>query len=235
MFSKANVVLIIPAYNEENTIAATLAQVQSRFSQLAIVVVDDGSKDRTAVIARKSGVIVLSLPCNLGYGAALQTGYKFAMQQGYDYCLQMDADGQHEPACLPALLQKLESGDGDVVIGSRFLADQQYPMPLSRKIGKAIFAVIASLVLGQKITDPTSGFQGLSGRAIELLSKDFPVDYPDTDVLIMLHRSKLRIAEISVPMYPSISHKSMHSGLLHPFYYLFKMMMSIMVTLLRRY
>ena len=235
MFTKPNVILIIPAYNEENTIAAALAKVQSQFSQLVVVVIDDGSKDRTSAIARELGVIVLSLPCNLGYGAALQTGYKFALEQGYDYCLQMDADGQHEPACLPVLLEKLESREVDVVIGSRFLASNHYQMPLSRKIGKTIFALIASLVIGQKITDPTSGFQGFSRRAIELLSKDFPVDYPDTDVLIMLHRSKLAIVEVPVSMYPPVSHKSMHSGLLRPLYYLFKMMMSIMVTLLRKY
>ena len=193
-----------------------------------------GSADRTVMEARLAGAEVLVLSFNLGYGAALQTGYKYALRHEYKYAVQMDADGQHDPSFVMLLLKEVQNDSVDVVIGSRFLGEGAYmPSPL-KKIGIAYFRILASLITGRKITDPTSGFQALNRKAMLFYaSGSYPVDFPDTDVLIMLYKRGLRFKEIPVRMNHSTKGKTMHSGFM-PIYYLFKMMLSIFVTLLRK-
>jgi len=230
---KKDVLVIIPAYNEEAGLKNVIGLVNKTMPEADVVVVDDGSIDMTTQTACEAGAVVLTHPFNMGYGVALQTGYKYAWRKDYNYILQMDADGQHEPACLNDMLRELYSGVTDVVIGSRFLHKESYSPPLCRKIGIKFFAVLASALIGQKITDPTSGFQGHCGKVLKFLVSDyFPVDYPDTDVIIMIHKYGFRIKEIPVVM-RSGSGESMHSGT-KPVYYMFKMMLSVLVTLLRQ-
>jgi hypothetical protein len=170
----------------------------------------------------------------MGYGVALQTGYKYALEYGFDYLLQMDGDGQHDPRYLRTLLKEVEGGEVDVAIGSRFLAGGEYHVPLLRRMGMLLFGFIASRLSGQKITDATSGYQGLGRRAIEFYTHDdFPGDYPDADVLIRLHRAGLGMREVPVAMRPNSNGQSMHSGL-KPLYYVYKMFLSIALNLLRR-
>ncbi|OGW36943.1 MAG: glycosyl transferase family 2 [Nitrospirae bacterium RBG_13_39_12] len=230
--SEGKFVVIVPAYNESGRIASTIAGIR-KFSEANIIVVSDGSLDNTADEARQSGAVVIELSFNLGYGAALQTGFKYALKKGYQFAIQMDADGQHDPAAIPALIEPVLKQEADVTIGSRFLGKNEYKSPFFRRAGIIFFAFIASLLTGKKVTDPTSGFQALNRKVMELYASDeYPVDYPDADVIIMLHRRGLRFIEVPVTMKRVIGKVSMHSGL-RPFYYTFKMLLSIFVTLLR--
>ncbi|OGW42630.1 MAG: glycosyl transferase family 2 [Nitrospirae bacterium RBG_16_43_11] len=228
-------IIVIPAFNEEANIASLIDNIRTSAPEVDILVVDDGSADRTSRIAAKAGAVVVRLPFNLGYGAALQTGFKYALMKRYRYVIQMDADGQHDPDSIGLLLKEIGKGDIDVVIGSRFLSSVvQYKIPLLRKAGISLFSRIVSFIIHQKITDPTSGFQALNRDAVRFhASPYYPTDYPDADTIIMLHRAGLRIRESPVRMYPSVSGKTMHSGL-KPVYYMFKMFLSMFVTLLRK-
>lgn len=231
MFMKS-VIVIIPAYNEENRIARVVASVHDSVSDAMVVVVDDGSGDDTAAAACRAGALVISHPFNMGYGAAIQTGYKYARDKKYDYLVQLDADGQHDPSCIQTLLAPVVQGEADIAIGSRFLGNSYRP-PFARRIGMAIFRNIVMMVTGKSFTDTTSGFQAFNAEVVRLFATDvFPVDYPDADMLIMLHRAGFRMTEVPVRMYENSEGKSMHSGL-KPLYYMFKMLLSILVTLMR--
>lgn len=224
--------VIIPAFNEAPRVGRVVGGVRQALPQADVLVVDDGSLDDTARCAQLAGGRVVSLPFNLGYGVALQTGYKYALAEGYDFVLQMDADGQHEAGDLPALLEVVTSNRADVAIGSRFLNDGNYRPPLARRLGMRLFASIASIMTHTRVTDPTSGFQALNRRVVQYYaSPAYPVDYPDADVLIMLHNAGFRFVEVPVTMY-SGDRKSMHGGLA-PVYYVFKMFLSILMVMLR--
>lgn len=227
-----NLVVIIPAYNESGGIASTIAEIR-RFSSADIIVVSDGSTDNTVREAKAAGAVVIELSFNLGYGAALQTGFKYALKKGYRFAVQMDADGQHDPSAIQSLIEPVLKDGADIAIGSRFLRRGGYKAPFIRKLGMSFFAFIASIFTGKRVTDPTSGFQALTRRVMEFYASDtYPLDYPDADVIIMLHRMGIRFIEVPVTMKRADGKVSMHSGL-KPFYYTFKMLLSILVTLLR--
>jgi len=225
---------LIPAFNESATIGQLVGRVRAVAPELPIVVIDDGSTDGTGAIAHAAGARVVRLPFNLGYGVAMQTGYKYALRRGHDCVVQLDGDGQHEPADVPALLDAIVQGGADVALGSRFLAEDAYrPEPL-RRLGMRLFAWLAFLLGGSRFTDVTSGFQALSCEAVRFLAADrYPPDYPDADVLLMLARAGFRIREVPVRMYRKQGGRSMHSGL-RPVYYVFKMLLSVSLTSLRR-
>jgi len=227
-------IVIIPAYNEEKNIAGVIKGIRNAIPDVDILVVNDGGEDRTEEIVRELGERVVNLPYNMSYGAALQTGFRYAVKHGYGYAVQIDADGQHDPKDILKLLKVVLDGEADVAIGSRFLGGGSYEAPVTRRAGMLIFGWLASFIIGQRVTDPTSGYQALSSNAIRFYAGDYyPVDYPDADVIIMLHRAGLKIKEIPVTMYPNPDNKSMHAGL-KPLYYIFKMFLSIFVTLLRK-
>ncbi|MBX7258137.1 MAG: glycosyltransferase family 2 protein [Candidatus Hydrogenedentes bacterium] len=226
--------ILLPAYNEGEHIADVIAGAREAMPDTDIVVIDDGSADTTALNALEAGAIVVPHPFNMGYGVALQTGYKFALANGAHYVVQMDSDGQHDPAGLARLLERVRSGHCDLCVGSRFLEGRTYSIPMARRLGMVFFRRVASYVLGQTITDPTSGFQAMNRRVLEFFAKDlYPGDYPDTDVLVLLHHHGFRIIEIPVVMRESRTGKSIHSGF-KPVYYLFKMALDIPLNLLRR-
>jgi glycosyltransferase involved in cell wall biosynthesis len=229
----ADYLILMPAYNEGRSISRVIASIRSVVGESAdIVVVNDYSSDDTALVARQAGATVVSHPFNMGYGAAIQTGYKYARDKGYDYLVQLDADGQHDPSSIPGLLAPVVASDVDIAIGSRFLGNSYRP-PFARRAGMALFRQIVSLVTGTFITDTTSGFQAFNRDVISFFATDiFPVDYPDADMLIMLHRAGFRMSEVPVRMFENSEGKSMHSGL-KPLYYMFKMLLSICVTLMR--
>ena len=231
---KEKILVVIPALNEAEQIAQVVQQVRKEVPKAEVLIVNDGSTDQTGKIALRAGAKVLSHPFNMGYGVALQTGYKYALQYGFDYVLQMDGDGQHDPRYLQGLLKEVQEGGVAVAIGSRFLGEGEYQGSFLRRVGMRLFGFIASRLSGQKITDPTSGYQALNQRAIEFCTRDaFPGDYPDADVLIMLHRAGLRFREVPVGMHPKLNGRSMHSGL-KPLYYIYKMLLSIMLNLMRK-
>jgi len=224
--------VIVPAYNEAGKIAAVVERVCATVPAADILVINDGSQDATATLAAAAGAIVVSHPFNMGYGVTIQTGYKYALSHGYDYLVQIDGDGQHDPTYIPALLVPLATGEADFVLGSRFMGEESYAPSLSRRVGMAFFRGLVRRITGLPITDCTSGFQAFNREVIGFFCRDiFPVDYPDADVLITLHRAGFRIRELPVRMYAAEG-KSMHSGL-KPLYYVFKMILSIFVTLIR--
>ncbi|MDH4207860.1 MAG: glycosyltransferase family 2 protein [Anaerolineae bacterium] len=234
MTGAEGVLIVVPAFNEAENISRVVGDIQETVPGAGILVVDDGSLDNTAALAGEAGAKVISLPFNLGYGVALQTGFKYALQHGYEYVVQMDADGQHDPRSVKDLVAEVREGEADVILGSRFLGTSSFKPQFTRKLGIVLFRAIVSRVVGERISDPTSGFQALNRRVLELYATDaFPVDYPDADVLIMAHRAGFKIKEIPVVMYAAApARKSMHSGF-RPLYYVFKMFLSILVTLMR--
>lgn len=229
-----DLLIIIPAYNEQGRVGRVIRDVHGALPDADVLVVNDGSTDGTALDAEGAGARVLSLPVNSGYGVALQTGYKFGVREGYAKIGQIDADGQHRAEYLTAMLEALEQQDADLIVGSRFLGDDDhYKPPFARALGIGLFAHLTSSITHEHISDPTSGFQLMRSRVARLFCSDvYPTDYPDADVLILLHRTGYRVREIPVQMRPSPG-KSMHSGHTGP-YYVYKMLLSIFVTLLRR-
>ena len=226
--------ILLPAFNEAARIGGVIQRIRAAAGEAAVVVVDDGSSDGTAAAALAEGAKVLRLPFNMGYGVALQTGYKHAVRQGFAYLVQLDSDGQHDPGGIPRVLDRVRSGFCDLCIGSRFLEGDTYRIPALRRAGMIVFRRVASTLIGRTITDPTSGFQAMNRRVLEFYGRDsYPVDYPDTDVLVMLHRHGFRVAEVPVVMYADDSGASIHAGL-RPLYYLFKMGLAIPLNLIRR-
>lgn len=224
--------MLLPARNEESNIGGVLDRIAQLYPQLPVLVVNDGSTDATPSIVRsRQNVTLLNLPVWLGYGGALQAGYKYALRHGYDAVIQMDSDGQHDPAYIEVLLTKLEAAD--VVVGSRFLSGQPYRMSAIRRLGCYLLS-FAGRLAGIKISDPTSGFQGLRRNALMVAVEDhYPVDYPDIDVLMLMAHSRLRVIEVPVQMYPIEDRKGMHAGF-QVLYYGLKMFLSILVMKLRK-
>jgi glycosyltransferase involved in cell wall biosynthesis len=225
--------ILIPACNEEERIGTVLAAVAAQAPTAEILVIDDGSQDGTAAEARRRGAGTICHPFNLGYGAALHTGYLYARRHGYDQVVQLDADGQHDPRSLGAILDALDQG-ADVVVGSRYLLGDAPRTSWLRKVASRMFAWIVTTWTGVKITDPTSGYQGLSRQALDEVAGDaFPEDYPDADVLIMLHRAGLKLAEIPVVMHERKGGISMHRGG-KVAYYAYKMFLTLALIPVRR-
>jgi glycosyltransferase involved in cell wall biosynthesis len=228
------VIVLIPAYNEEKQIVAVIERVRRIVPEFDILVVNDGSCDATAKMASSTGVIVVSHPFNMGYGVAIQTGYKYAYANAYDFLVQIDGDGQHDPSFIKVLLEPVIAGETDFAIGSRFLQQESYRPSFSRRLGILFFRRLVSVLIGREITDPTSGYQAMNHEVIRFFTDDiFPCDYPDADMLVTLNMAGFRLREVPVRMYANSQGKSMHSGL-KPLYYVFKMCLSILVTLLRR-
>jgi len=220
------------AYNEEGHIGSVVSQVLLYVNQ--VLVVDDHSTDNTASEAESAGAHVVRLPINLGYGCALQTGYRYARNMDYDILVQLDGDGQHDTNYIPNLLAPILDGKADIVMGSRFLSGSiSYPVPMVRRLGQKLFSLIAGKIIGQAISDPTTGFQALSKSAVQTYCTPiFPDDYPDADLRIILHRLRYRVLEIPVQMHAS-ENKSMHGGFIKPIYYIFKMFLSIFLAAVR--
>ena len=225
--------LVIPAYSESGRVGDVVRAVQENAPGVDVLVVDDGSPDSTAAEARAAGARVLRHPFNMGYGTALHSGYCAAMRGGYDRVLQMDADGQHDPKMLRHLVAELDRGT-DIALGSRYIGRQAPRSSLARRVGTRFFSWITSGWIGARITDPTSGFQGLSRRALESVVNDgFPEDYPDADVLVQHHLRGLVVREIPVLMHERIGGLSMHRGA-RIAYYGYKMLLTLLLMPIRR-
>jgi glycosyltransferase involved in cell wall biosynthesis len=225
--------IVIPAWNEARSIAGVVAACRTSAPDFDVLVVDDGSSDGTAAIAKRAGARVVSHPYNIRYGAALQTGYLYALREGYDLVVQLDADGQHDPADAPLLAAPILAGKADLVVGSRFHAGSTYEMPLLRRLGSAWFRVLVRALSGVELGDPTSGLQALSRGVLELYSTEiFPLDYPDADVLVLAARSGFRITEIDAHMRVEAGSPSMHSGP-RVLYYVYKMTLCVIMNATR--
>lgn len=208
MNKQPKILVIIPAYNEERNIAKTINEVKEKAPYVDILVVDDGSKDKSAEVARQLNVRVVSLPFNLRIGGAVQTGFKIAKMLGYDIVIQVDADGQHDPVYIPQLTRPIVDGKADISIGSRYLQDRTVNCSLTRHVGIWFFSWLATKMTGCRITDCSSGFRALNRNAIEFFADEYPADFPDAEALILAHRVGLEITEVPVRFHDRNSGKS---------------------------
>jgi len=228
------VLVIIPAYNEEETIGGVLASLREHAPGYDVVVIDDGSRDNTRSVARAAGAEVIRLPVNLGIGGAVQTGFKYAWRNGYDIAVQCDADGQHPVELIPSLVDRVTKGDADLVIGSRYVSNTTYIPSFFRRVGKSILSRVVDFFIGGGITDTTSGFRAINRRALSVLARHYPEDYPEAEVLVILHRSGLKAIEIPVQMF---SRQGGASSIRAPqaMYYMAKVVLAIFVDMFRKF
>jgi glycosyltransferase involved in cell wall biosynthesis len=228
-------IAIVPARDEEAAIAGVLDELRAYDPSLDVVVVDDGSVDATAAIARARGAAVVRLPFNLGIGGAVQTGFKYALEHGYDEAVRLDGDGQHIPAELPKLIGPLEAGEADIVVGSRFAGDEDmdYKPPFARRAGIRFFARIVSWLVHQRVTDTTSGFQALNRKGIALFAADYPHDYPEVEATVMVVKNRLRLKEVRVTMRER-EHGRSSINALRSIYYVLKVTLALFVGIFRR-
>ncbi len=224
---------IVPAYNESGSIARVISAIKEATPDFDVVVIDDGSVDRTARVAQDAGAQVVIHPINLGIGGAVQSGYQYALANDYEMAVQIDGDGQHPASELPKLVERLETEPFvDLVYGSRFLRKGDYSQTFARRAGIIVFSLLLSLITRQRVTDPTSGFRLANSRAIALFARDYPHDYPEVEAILMMHRHELKTAEVSVRMdYRETGASSItwvHSG-----YYMLKVLLAVFVGLFR--
>jgi hypothetical protein len=227
-------VAIVPALNEEHTISRVIDELRAFDPGFDVVVIDDGSADRTADVAEAKGAYVLRLPFNLGIGGAVQTGFKFAFERDYDLAVRVDGDGQHDPAQLARILAPVLRGDADITVGSRFAAlEGGYRSSRSRRLGIRILAGVVSRIVGQQVTDTTSGFQALNRQGIALFARDYPHDYPEVEATVMVFKHRLRLQEVAVSMRERGGGRSSITAL-RSIYYMAKVLLAIFVGLFRR-
>jgi glycosyltransferase involved in cell wall biosynthesis len=194
--------VVVPAFNEEDALPATLKELREATVDLDVVVVDDGSTDATSVAARDAGAALLRLPYNVGVGAAVRAGLRYASEQGVAATVVLDADGQHDAGAVDELLDALAAG-ADVVIGSRFAPGApDFPVPRTRRRAMRFLTWIVRRITHLDLTDVSSGFRAFDRAATELLARDYPVEYlADTvEVLLLCHAAGMRIVEIPVTM-----------------------------------
>jgi glycosyltransferase involved in cell wall biosynthesis len=228
-------VAIVPARNEEGAVGSVVAEIRAFDERMDVVVIDDGSTDRTATVAAAAGAYVVSLPFNLGIGAAVQTGFKFALEHGYELAVRLDGDGQHDPAELPKLLAVLDRDEADVVVGSRFVDGRRdHGGPRTRRVGIVFFARLVSALTRQRVTDTTSGFQALNRRGVAIFATDYPHDYPEVEATVMVHKHRLRLREVQVQMRER-EHGESSITVLRSIYYMFKVTLALLVGMLRTY
>jgi glycosyltransferase involved in cell wall biosynthesis len=219
---------IIPAYNEARNLPRLAETLRAYAPSLDVCVVDDGSTDGTASVARELGWTVLRLSVNLGIGGAVQAGYLWALERGHDVAVQIDGDGQHDPAFLPALLAPLERGEADVVIGSRFLSDGGFRSTLVRRAGIRYLSWFLRLRCGARVTDATSGFRAAGRSAIGLFARYYPSDYPEPEAVALAKRAGLRLAEVPVRMNER-AHGQSSITALRTLYYLVKVSLALVL------
>ena len=226
-------IAIVPAYNEALNIGRVIAELRAFDPGLDVVVVSDGSTDRTAEVAGELGAHVLKLPFNIGIGAAVQTGFRYAWENGYDLAVRCDGDGQHDPAELGKVLAPVLAGEVDICVGSRFAGADGYRSSATRRVGIRLLASVVSVIARQRVTDTTSGFQALNRRAIGLFAADYPHDYPEVEGMVMTMRHGLRLAEVPVAMREREFGSSSITAL-RSIYYMAKVLTALFVGLFRR-
>ncbi|HEX2414510.1 MAG TPA: glycosyltransferase family 2 protein [Thermoleophilaceae bacterium] len=201
----ADTLVFIPAWNEEGSLPEVLAEAHRDLPDVDLLVIDDGSDDATAEVARKAGALVVSFPENRGLRSGIAEGYRRAADGGYEYCGRLDADGQHPAAELARMLALVRAGECDVAIGSRFLPEsgqdgERYRPAPERVVGTSLLRLLMRLRLGQPITDGTSGLYAVNRSALELLADPYVCESPEVEALVRITDAKLRLLEVPVHM-----------------------------------
>ena len=196
------ILLIIPAYNEEENILNTINNIKQCSNEIEYVVVNDGSTDNTLKILQENNINHINLVHNLGIGGAVQSGYKYAYANNYDIAIQFDGDGQHDANFIQTICEPVIANQADICIGSRYLdkTTSEFKSTIMRRFGKNIISAMIKLFWHKKITDPTSGFRAANKTVIEIFAKDYPSDYPEPESIVTLLRSGLKVVEKPVNM-----------------------------------
>jgi glycosyltransferase involved in cell wall biosynthesis len=227
------VLIIIPGWNEVESIGSVVREVKDTLPFVDVVVVNDGSTDGTAEAAAQAGAVVLTLPYNLGVGGAMRLGYRYACEQGYDVAIQVDADGQHDPVCVPKLLDAMN--ESSLVIGARFAGEGEYKVHGPRQWAMGMLSLVLSRMAHTKLSDTTSGFRACNRELIELFAEWYPAEYlGDTiEVLVRVIRLGHKVTQVPVSMRPRQAGTPSHS----PFkasVYLVRAVFILFLALIRR-
>ncbi len=210
MDNQSKILVVVPAYNEEKTIATIVDNLKQQASEFNRIFVNDGSTDHTAEILHTLGENVISLPCNLGYGRALQTGMLYGLKHGYDILVFFDADGQHVATDIPVMVSQLQNSDADMFIGSRFVDDTGYKASFERKVGMVVFSGLIRIITGQRIYDSTSGFKVMRSKVAKLLSEGVFSDFTAESLINLVLRG-IKIQEYPITVKQRLHGESMHS------------------------
>lgn len=227
------VLMIIPAYNEENSIVSTvksLEKAELTDDILDYIIINDGSTDKTKEVCLKNNLNVINLPVNLGIGGAVQTGYKYARDNNYDIAIQFDGDGQHDATYIKTLVDEIKKGN-DIVIGSRYVEElSEFKSTFIRRIGIRFLSFLIKICTGKKIYDPTSGFRASNKDIINMFAKDYPTDYPEPDTIVTVIKSGYKVSEVPVKMKERISGKSSLSSPIKATFYMIKVSFAIIIS-----
>jgi glycosyltransferase involved in cell wall biosynthesis len=213
----SDTVVFIPAWNEEENLPAVLDALREQLPDVDVLVVDDGSTDRTAEVAREHGAEVLSLGSNQGLRIGIAAGYRWALEHGYAFCGRVDADGQHPPAELARLLDRVRADECDVAVGSRFVSGNGYapyrykPSP-ARRFGTGLLRRSVGVVLRRPFGDATSGLYAVNAKALPLLAEPYTSGAPEVEALIRIVEAGLRLEEVPVDMAPRAAGESKLRG-----------------------
>ena len=221
--------IIIPAYNEEKNIETLLNKLDKEYPEYDYVVINDCSTDCTKNILLNRKANFVDLPVNLGIGGGVQTGYMYALEKDYDIAIQMDGDGQHLPEYLDTIVSPIESGQADIVIGSRFISIEGFQSSVMRRLGIKILSCLIKILTNLKIKDVTSGFRAINKKTIQLFANNYAQDYPEPEAIVLGALNGLRTLEVPVKMQERVGGKSSINGL-KSIYYMIKVSLSLFMV-----
>jgi len=228
------ILVIVPAFNECGNIGRTVQEIRHTIQGVDILVINDGSKDTTAQEAIQAGGMVVSLPFNLGIGAAVQTGFQYAQRHQYDIAVQIDGDGQHDASFLDKIVGPIRADEADMVVGSRFLEKTGgFQSSFSRRMGIGFFVHLINVLTGVKIKDPTSGFRAYNKKMIALFSEYYPHDFPEPEAIVLAQQAGARIVELPVIMRPREAGSS-SIRYFKTVYYMTKVTLAILLYMIRQ-
>ncbi|MDN4614431.1 glycosyltransferase family 2 protein [Leifsonia sp. F6_8S_P_1B] len=231
-FSLSDTLVVMPAFNEEESVAAVVAEVEAKLPGITVLVVDDGSLDRTAEVAKAAGARVASMPFNMGVGGAMRLGFQYAKENGFPVVVQVDADGQHDPDGVPSLLAALD--EADLVIGARFSGQGDYEVKGPRRWAMTVLSRVLSRVVQSPLKDTTSGFKANGPKAVALFAHSFPAEYlGDTvEALVIAARAGLKVTQVPVTMRPRAAGQPSHNPI-KAAVYLARAFVALLVALMR--
>ena len=226
--SVIKILIIVPCYNEQETIAALYREICEK-TPYDVMVVNDCSTDDSKTILHSEGIPHLDLPLNLGIGGAVQAGYRYALRSGYDAAVQIDGDGQHDPGQAEALVAPIKQDNADLVIGSRYIDKTGYQSSAMRRVGIRFFKGLIYCLSGKRVTDATSGFRAVSRKAMQLFDIYYAKDYPEPESNMLALKNKLRVCEVPVTMRERRGGVSSIKAL-QPLYYMLKVSLGIIIS-----
>ena len=221
--------IIIPAYNEQENIAKTILDIEIHVPEADYIVVNDCSKDGTRKILQELQASYLDLPVNLGIGGGVQTGYRYALEQGYDIAVQFDGDGQHDAAYIKDLIAPIESGQADVTIGSRFVNNEGFQSSAMRRLGIRFLSSLIRLLCGVKAKDVTSGMRAVNRKMIEKFAQNYAQDYPEPEAILFSGLMNAKIIEVPVQMRERQGGTS-SINMVRSVYYMVKVSLALVIT-----